>query len=352
MKILSMPLVGLMVSLICSQARAAVPYASTQRYPKLLLASDLAQASGVHTEAQVPQLGRVLCENALERSSLWYPPGAAHTFGDFLVELWYQRVSAGKSNKLNRRTLCLDEIGNEFLVNQIVLEAWPEKRFPDNLGKFKRVTRLRASLDLKTWWRQQPLLAAEMPDALDAEFYLFSAFLYGQGYARLIMKCYAAPAKSGEHCVMLRDKLAVSEDGRTWQRLYRNTELGFYSDAGPLTIDGRMYFATWKDGAMLTISCGQDRQVAVAGDGGFRTRPLARPQKGIDLKADSSQGWIEATLCDFAGELCLAAISHRIQGVAGELTPLSSKDDAIRCECSLGIRLGDGAKVFNVAEPS
>jgi len=246
---------------------------------------------------------------------------------------------------------CLIRSGYEYLVYQTALEPWPDKPYADNLDKFKRVITLRTSPDLKTWSGQQPLLAPDARDARETEFYLFKVFRYGHGYAGLIMKYYADPTKPGKHSATLRHELAVSEDGRTWQRPYRDIDLGFWSYADPFTIDGRMHFATWRDGAMVTVAYAQDRLVAASGDGSLRTRPFARPYKGIALNADAARGWMELTLCDSAGDPVPGASPHRIEGAEGRTIPLPWKHDRLPKECSLRIRLGGGAKVFGVAEP-
>ena len=144
---------------------------------------------------------------------------------------------------------CLARIGSEYVVYQTALEPWPDKPFPDNLDKLKRVITLRTSPDLKTWSRQQPLLAPDAQDARETEFYLFKVFRYGHGYAGLIMKYYADPAKPGKHSAILRHELAVSEDGRPWQRPIATPILASGPTPIRSPIDGRMHFATWKDGA-------------------------------------------------------------------------------------------------------
>jgi hypothetical protein len=197
------------------------------------------------------------------------------------------------------------------------LEPWPDKPVPDNIGKLKRIITVRTSPDLKTWSRQQPLLAPDAKDARDTEFYLFKVFRHGHGYAGLIMKYYADPTKPGRHSAILRHELAVSEDGRTWRRPFRDAELGFWSYADPFPMDGRLHFATWTNGAMVSVVYGQDRLVAVTGEGGFRTPPFVHPQEGIALNVDASQGWIEATLCDRAGDLVRGASACRIEGTEG-----------------------------------
>ncbi|MCX7427477.1 MAG: hypothetical protein NTW96_17845 [Planctomycetia bacterium] len=243
---------------------------------------------------------------------------------------------------------CLTRIGDEYIVYQTALEPWPDKPFPDNLDKLRRVITLRTSPDLAAWSPQQPLLVPDARDAREAEFYLFKVFRYGHGYAGLIMKYYADPAKPGKHSAILRHELAVSEDGRAWQRPYRDTDLGFWSYADPFTIDGRMHFATWKDGAMVTVAYDRDRMVAVTGPGTFRTRTFARPRGVIALDADASQGWIETTLCDGAGNPVSDADSHRIEGIEGKSIPLPWTAASLSEECSIRVRLGDGARVFAV----
>ena len=245
---------------------------------------------------------------------------------------------------------CLIRIGGEYVVYQTALEPWPDKPFADNLDKYKRVITLRTSADLKKWSPQEPLLTPDDQDAREAEFYLFKVFSYGHGYAGLIMKYYADPEKPGLHSAIIRRELAVSEDGRRWQRSYRETDLGFWSYADPFVVGGRMHFATWKDGALVTFAYEQGGMVAVTGQGSFRTRAFARPPRGIALNADASQGSIEATLCDAAGNPVRGTPSHRVHDIEDRCIPLPWAGASLPEECSLRIRLGGGAKVYGVIE--
>jgi hypothetical protein len=244
----------------------------------------------------------------------------------------------------------LIRIGDEYTLYQTALKPWPDKPYPDNIDKSRRVITLRTSLDLRTWSAQRPILVPDARDAAETEFYLFKVFRYGLGYAGLLMKYYADPARPREHSAILRFELAVSEDGRAWQRPYRDTDLGFWSYADPFVVGDEMHFAISRDGGMVTVTYRKDRLVAAVGEGSLLTRPFERPTRGIALNADTRPGWIEVTLSDGAGKPVAMTVPHRVAGVEGTCLPLPWDPRGLPPQFSLRISMGGGAKLFGVTE--
>lgn len=239
----------------------------------------------------------------------------------------------------------------EYILYQTALEPWPDKPYPDNLDKYKRVQSIRTSEDLNTWTPQEIFLRPDEQDPPETEFYLMKVFRYGDGYAGLIMKYYADPEKPNLHSTILKHELVVSEDTRTWERPYRDTDLGFWSYADPFILDGKMHFAIWKDGGMVTIAYPQDRLVAVVAgeeEGTFTTQPFDRPETGgLALNADASNGWIEVELLDGSMQSVTKASTQRIAGVEGSAIPLKWNLSDLPADIVVRIRM-QNARLFAV----
>lgn len=239
----------------------------------------------------------------------------------------------------------------EYILYQTALEPWPDKPFSDNLDKFKRVLSIRTSEDLEHWTPQEIFLRPDDQDPPETEFYLMKVFRYGNGYAGLIMKYYADPAKPNEHSAILSNELVVSEDTRTWERPFRNTDLTFWSYADPFELDGKTHFAIWKDGGMVTVTYAKNRMVAaVAGDdtGTFTTLPFERPESGgLTLNADTSDGWIEVTLLDGMGKPVSGAGIQRIEAVDSNAIPLNWNPTDLPADCALEVHMAN-ARLFAV----
>ncbi|MBX7257692.1 MAG: hypothetical protein K1Y02_15130 [Candidatus Hydrogenedentes bacterium] len=191
----------------------------------------------------------------------------------------------------------LMQVGDEYLLYQTKLEAWPDKPYIDNIEKQKRVIALRKSRDLDTWSPQEVFLRPDAQDAPECEFYLMKAFRYGDAYAGLIMKYYADPKLPGKHSAILKHELLVSKDGIEWQRPYRDTDLGFWAYADPFEYRGVLHFATWKDGGMVTATYKPGRLAGVRAevDGWIVTRPVKGFSKGLSLNVDARDGWVEVS---------------------------------------------------------
>ena len=242
---------------------------------------------------------------------------------------------------------------DEYILYQTALEPWPDKPYPDNIDKFKRVLCVRTSPDLLTWTPQEIFFRPDKDDAPETEFYLLKVFSYGGKYAGLIMKYYGDPKLPNKHSGILKYELIVSDDARTWQRPFRDTDLGFWSYADPFTIGDKMHFVIWKDGGMNTISYRQSGLTAVVaeGEGSFVTTPFALPASGLTLNADARDGWIEVQLADESGAP-LDSVRARIGNENSTRLPISLSEETVKKfagkPCTLRITM-DRAKLFAIA---
>ena len=240
----------------------------------------------------------------------------------------------------------------EYTVYQTALEPWPDKPYPDNIDKFKRVLCVRTSPDLVTWTPQEIFLRPDKDDAPETEFYLLKVFAYGEGYAGLIMKYYGDPNAPNKHSAILKHELIVSGDARDWQRPYRDTDLGFWSYADPFMSDGMLHFAIWKDGGMATVAYRKNGLTAVTSEreGEFTTRAFTMPQRGIALNADARDGWIEVQVLDESGTPVEDAQS-RIEKKDGASIPLAWSAKTLASlagkSCRLRIRM-EKAMIYSI----
>lgn len=240
----------------------------------------------------------------------------------------------------------------EFTLYQTALEPWPDKPYPDNLDKYKRVQSVRMSSDLLKWTPQEIFLRPDEQDAPETEFYLLKVFPYGDGYAGLIMKYYGDPKLPNKHSGILKYELIVSNDARTWERPYRDVDLGFWSYADPFESGGKMHFVIWKDGGMNTVTFRKHGLTAVVaeGNGSFITRAFTLPAGGLAVNANARDGWVEARLLDESGTP-IDSVRTRIGEIDGESIPLALSDETIKkfagTKCKLGIAL-QHAELYSV----
>jgi len=235
-----------------------------------------------------------------------------------------------------------------YRLYQTVLEDWPDKPYPDNLDKKRRVIAVRETRDLRAWPPPEPMLRPDSEDAAETEFYLMKVFRHGHAWIGIIMKYYADPALPGKHSAILKHELAVSADGRAWQRPFRDTDLTFWPYADPFLQNGRLCFVTWKDRGIELITYRPRRLVAAQAESGtFLTQPFAPSAAGITLDADARAGAIEITLTDAAGNAIASIAPARIAAQDGEnlAVPLDMK--AATPPCRLRVRL-ENAKLYAV----
>ena len=245
-------------------------------------------------------------------------------------------------------TLLADD--GRFLLYQTALEDWPDKPYPDNLDKKRRILTIRRSSDLKTWTPQEVFLRPDAQDPPETEFYLMKAFHYGGGVLGLVMKYYADPANPGKHSAILKYELIVSRDGVHWTRPFRDTDLGFWTYADPFQTGNRLHFVVWKDGGMSTVSYAPHRMTAVCageGEGTFVTGLLDAANPAFKIDADAKEGWIEVALLDDAAKPVNNVPPKRVANTDSENIPVDFPGNPRPGSYRLAIRMCK-AKLFAI----
>lgn len=239
-----------------------------------------------------------------------------------------------------------------YILYQTMLAPWPDKPYADNLDKFRRVQSIRHSKDLIEWTPQEVVLVPDAHDDPTTEFYLMKAFPYGQGYAALLMKYYADPARPKEHSGIIVNELMVSDDARTWRRPYRETDLGFWSYAEPFTYNQKLTFAAHHERHFTIFQYRPDGLTRVVADaeGTLVTPVFTMPDTGIVLNADARDGAIELRLLD-AGKSPIAGHAPlRIEAADGTDLPLPWEIQQLAGKpCRLHITLND-ASLYSIRE--
>ncbi|MDQ1255603.1 MAG: hypothetical protein QG656_195, partial [Candidatus Hydrogenedentes bacterium] len=213
--------------------------------------------------------------------------------------------------------------------------------------KMRRVQTIRESKDLVTWTPQEVFLRPDEQDSPITEFYLMKAFPYAQGYAGLLMKYCADPAKPKEHSGIVATELVVSHDARTWQRPFRDTDLVFWAYTAPFVREGKLHFVVGKTGAIEQLTYRPRRLTGVAAhgatDGVFVTQPFAMPATDLAIDADTSSGWIEVEALDTEKTSTEGFGPARVEKVDGEVIPLVWEGlrslDLPLAECRLRFKL-------------
>ncbi len=214
----------------------------------------------------------------------------------------------------------LMRVGEEYLLYQTALDDWPDKPYPDNLDKKRRVVSLRTSNDLHTWTPQAVFLHPDQDDKPETEFYLMKAFRYGSGFLGLVMKYYADPKMPNKHSAIMAYELIVSDDAKTWRRPFRNTDVGFWSYADPFLYQGKLHFVIWENGAMRTVAYAPNRLVAAHADepGVFTMGPFSIPPSSLAIDADASKGSIAIEMLNAKGKPLTGIPIARIDGQNGQ----------------------------------
>lgn len=210
---------------------------------------------------------------------------------------------------------------DQFFLYQTALEPWPDKPHDDNLPNRRRIISLRTSSDLASWTPQTNII---LPDELDlptTEFYLMKAFPLNGRYMGLLMKYWADPDKPAEHSALTATELIVSSDALTWQRPYRQTDLGFWTYAEPYLENGMVRFVVGRDGRMELLEFDPARLVGVSAtgdnEGSFITPPFTVPGADLALDADTRNGQIDVELLDSAKKPMGGFYPCRVSGVDG-----------------------------------
>jgi hypothetical protein len=239
-------------------------------------------------------------------------------------------------------------VGREFLLFQTALEDWPDKPYPDNLDKKRRVITLRSSKDMIYWSQQTPLLRPDAEDKPETEFYLMKAFPYAGRYAGLLFKYYADLAVPKKHSAIYVNELIVSDDTRNWRRPFRDVALPFWTYAEPFTDSGRFCFVSgFQQGAIAMAAYRLLGLTAVVanGEGQFTTRAVDMPRRGLLLHVDVRNGSVDARAV--RGDTTEVAAAHAERSEAGAIALVPAHGAGSGEEVRVTVRM-KGAKLFAI----
>jgi hypothetical protein len=214
-----------------------------------------------------------------------------------------QRQEAVFTERNDAFTIVKVPESKKYLMYQTALEPWEDKPIKDNIGNLRRVITIRQSEDLVHWTHQEVILRPDADDPLTTEFYLMKVFAYCGRYIGLIMKYHSnIPGKHGDK---IETELVLSRDGHTWERPYRNTDLGFWSYADPFVLGDDLSFVFHHDGSVDLGRYRRDGLISVAAQdkGCFATRPFNAPKRELRLNAYAPDGMISVEVLDNAGEV-------------------------------------------------
>ena len=202
-------------------------------------------------------------------------------------------------------TLVRSGADHEYLLYQTKLLPWPDKPFPDNLDKQRRVISLRRSKDLVSWSEQEIILQPDEQDEPTTEFYLLKVFRYVDRYVGLLMKYYADPRLPNRHSAIVRTELVLSKDGLAWQRPYRNTDLGVWTYADPFAYLDGLALVAHDERCLTLFPLRRDGFACVGtdGQGSFCTLPFIMPPSDLLLNADCRDGTVAVELQDEHGQM-------------------------------------------------
>lgn len=214
----------------------------------------------------------------------------------------------------------------EFLNYQNTLEPFA-KRYPDNIGNYRRVFSFRRSPDGVRWQPFSPPFVhgekywrPDAEDPVDFEFYRGIVFPMQGRFAMLVQDYIAPPPEANsrrattKHGPRSEVEWAISRDGLNWSRPYRELDatqhVGGLPVQGPLARNGVLRF--YSPGGGIS-SVPEDRVFAVTcrGNGEFSTVKFAMPEKGLTLNAsalyepsegDAGRAYVMAELRDEHGK--------------------------------------------------
>jgi hypothetical protein len=187
-----------------------------------------------------------------------------------------------------------------FVNYQHTLEAY-DKRYPDNIGKYRRIMSFRRSTDGVKWDAfSPPFLQGELnwkpdhEDPVDLEFYRCVVFPCQGRYAMLLLDYMPHPPEANprrattKHSSRYMTEWAISLDGIDWKRPFRETDVVEQSIwtavQGPLIRDGQLLFYS-SIGQIATLPEDRIFYVACRSNGEFTTRPFTMPSGGLALNA-------------------------------------------------------------------
>ena len=189
----------------------------------------------------------------------------------------------------------------QFVNFQNTLQEYA-KRYPDNIGSYRRVLSFRKSADGVTWdWFSPPFLkdsqywTPDEQDPIDLEFYRSVVFPTQGRYAMLLQDYIAPPPEANsrrqttKHGPRSEAEWAISRDGLNWSRPYRDQDptalVGALAVQGPLIRDGVMRFYE-RDRVISSIPEGRVFYVTGRGNCEFSTPRFQMPLKGITIDAN------------------------------------------------------------------
>jgi len=270
---------------------------------------------------------QILKERQQYRMLYWDQPESGPAGGMLAASLdgvhWQKDPPAAVFTEHNDAFSLLKKDG-KYLLYQTMLEDWPDKPYPDNLDKKRRVQSLRESYDLLTWTPQKPLLRPDAEDPPETEFYLMKPFAYGGRYAALLFKYFADPNAPNKHSAKYAHELIVSADARAWVRPFRSVDLGVWTYADPFMDQGQLCFVYGKDSAIDLACYRKDGLTAAAAEepGQFTTKTFSAPSGKCFANLDARQGWVEFGLLSGSGQRLPGLLPCRIEGIEGTDVPL------------------------------
>jgi len=129
------------------------------------------------------------------------------------------------------------------------------------------------------------------------------AFPYGDGYLGLLMKYFADPENPDKHSALTQTELIVSADALSWERPFRDIDLGFWTYADPFVDDdGSLSFIVHRNKGLARIGYSYARLSGLTceGEGSFTTPTFVLPPGDLAIDADTSNGWIAIEILDAA----------------------------------------------------
>lgn len=177
------------------------------------------------------------------------------------------------------------------------------KRYPDNVGEYRRVLSFLKSADGVSWegfspqfLKNEKYWTPDEQDPVDLEFYRSVVFPVQGRYAMLLEDYIAPPPeansrrKSSKHGPLGEVEWATSRDGLNWQRPYREInvidQVGVLAIQGPLRREGMLRFYE-RNGAVNSLTDGRIFYVTGRGNCEFSTPEFTMPAQGLTSDANT-----------------------------------------------------------------
>ncbi len=190
---------------------------------------------------------------------------------------------------------------NEFVNFQNTLQK-AAKRYPDNIGEYRRVVSFLRSADGIKWDGFSPpslqgakILTPDEQDPVDLEFYRSVVFPLQGRYAMLLEDYIAPPPeansrrKSSKHGPLGEVEWATSRNGLDWSRRHRDfnaiEQVGVLAIQGPLKREGMLRFYE-RNGVINSMPDGRVFSVTGRGNCEFSTPEFVMPSQGLTIDAN------------------------------------------------------------------